>query len=167
MKQFILATLILIGLISCSNNPTTKVEREGEPAIYNVEDKDAEMNEAIKTANKTIDEFRKALESNNPDFDYFSIKMRFNAPPGGEHIWLTDITFKNNKFYGVVNNEPEITTEVKLGDSLEIVNDRISDWMYQDNDTLRGGYTIRAIRNKLSDAEKKQFDVENGLLIKD
>ena len=39
--------------------------------------------------------------------------------------------------------------------------------MYIEENKLRGGYTIRALRNKMSQSEKKQFYEENGMIIED
>ncbi|MFN8353432.1 MAG: DUF2314 domain-containing protein [Spirosomataceae bacterium] len=166
MKQYLLTLLTLIGLASC-NNVTTKTEREGQPTIYNVTDTDNEMNDAIKTANLTLKKFNEALKSNNPNFRYFALKTRFDTPKGGEHIWISSISLKNDKYFGVVDNLPESTTEVKLGDTIQIKNDNISDWMYLENKKLRGGYTIRVLRNRMTEQERKQFDEENGVTIED
>ncbi|MFL5731002.1 MAG: DUF2314 domain-containing protein, partial [Cytophagaceae bacterium] len=146
---------------ACSN------ERKDEPAIIQVTREDQEMNEAIKTANATLSRFKEALQSGKDGYTFFALKTRFNTSNGGEHIWISDIRLNNDEFSGVVDNLPESTREVKEGDTIQINPDRISDWMYLDNDTLRGGYTIRVLRNRMTEEEKKQFDQENGLIIKD
>lgn len=167
MKQHISTILILLGLVGCNTNQTTKTEREGEPTIYSVTDNDSEMNEAISDASRTLDKFNAALTSSNPDYKYFALKTRFRTPSGGEHIWVSNITFKDNKYYGVVDNLPESTTDVKIGDTIQILSENISDWMYIDNQKLRGGFTIRLLRKRMTDQERKQFDSENGLIIED
>jgi uncharacterized protein YegJ (DUF2314 family) len=53
---------------------------------------------------------------------------------------------------------------VKVGDTVQISNDNISDWMYVDGIKLRGGYTIRLLRKRMTETERKQFDAENGEL---
>jgi uncharacterized protein YegJ (DUF2314 family) len=167
MKQHFLTLFFLIVLVSCNNNQTTKIERDGEPEIYGVTDTDTEMNKAIKTANQTLDKFNEALKSGNPNFEYFALKTRFNTPNGGEHIWVSNIRFNDNKYFGVIDNLPESTTDVNLGDTIQIKEDNISDWMYIDNQKLRGGYTVRVLRNRMTETERKQFDAENGLIIEE
>lgn len=167
MKRHVLTILILLGQISCKPNETTKTEREGESTIYNVTADDAEMKEAINTANQTLEQFNEALMSQNPDFGYFALKVRFDAPNGREHIWASDIVIKGNKYFGVVNNLPENTTEVKIGDTIQINNNNISDWMYVDSNRLRGGFTLRLLRKRMTELERKQFDEENGLIIEE
>ncbi len=167
MKPYFLTIIILLGVVSCNSNQTTKIEREGEPTIYGVTDNDTEMNEAIRTANQTLDKFNSALKSGNAEFKYFALKIRFKTPYGGEHIWVSNITLKDNKYFGVVDNLPESTTDVRIGDSIQIVNDNISDWMYIDNQKLRGGFSLRLLRKRMTEPERKQFDAENGLIIED
>lgn len=168
MKQLLPALLIAVAFFSCENNSTIKTEREGEPTIYSVKDDDEEMNDAINKAKHTLGDFKKALASNNPAYAEFCIKMSFVKPDGGgEHIWLNQIVEKDNAYFGSVGNVPEYITGIKLGDTLQIDNDRISDWMYVHNDTLCGGYTLRLIRNRMDEAERSLFDSENGLIIKE
>lgn len=154
--SFILLTLFFLG--SCHDNSSDKVERQGEPTIYIVQDSNQEMNDAIDSARKSIDKFKIALLSGNSDFSDFNLKVHFNYPGGDEHIWLVNVTYKNNEYYGIVNNVPEFTKEVKLGDIIKINEDNISDWMYFDKRKLRGGYTIKALRSKMSQSERQKLD---------
>jgi uncharacterized protein YegJ (DUF2314 family) len=167
MKTQILTIILILGLASCNSKHTTKIERKGEPTVYGVQDSDVEMNEAIEKANQTLDNFKRALKSNNKDFKYFALKVRFITPQGGEHIWLSSISLKNKKYIGVVDNLPESTTEVKIGDTIQIKTDDISDWMYVDGNKLHGGYTLRVLRNRMTDAERKKFDKNNNITIED
>jgi uncharacterized protein YegJ (DUF2314 family) len=167
MKKNIFSFFILLVLASCGNNQTAKTKREGEPDIITVTDTDAEMNEAIKKANATLALFNEALKNTNSGAGYFALKTRFKTSNGGEHIWVSSITVRDNKYFGVVDNLPESTTEVNIGDTIQIANENISDWMYIENQKLRGGYTIRLLRNRMTEEERKQFDAENGLIIED
>jgi len=157
--------LLCLFFFACQNNPKV-ITREGEPDIARIEGDDSEMNNAIEKANQTFSQFDDALNSNDTSLIALAIKMRFNTPEGnGEHIWLTDITKKGDQFYGVIGNEPNSTTEVKLGDTILISNAKISDWMYIQNGKLKGGYTIRVLRDQLSEEEKKAFDEQNGFTV--
>ena len=163
MKLNLLTILICFALTGCTNGQT---KRDGEPEVVNIQDDDKEMNEAIKKANASLGEFKNALNSKKTNFQYFALKTRFDTPTGGEHIWVSNIKLKKDNFWGVVDNLPESTTDVKLGDTIQI-NNNISDWMYVDNGKLKGGFTIRVLRNKMTPADRKQFDEENGLIIEE
>lgn len=163
MKKNLLLIIACMTFYSCDNVDSTKVEREGEPTIYKLNDEDKQMNVAIVEAIKSLDTFKFAIISNNKNFINFALKKRFKTADGGEHIWLSDITVKNEEYSGIVNNEPEYTNEVKLGDTVKIERENISDWMYIANGKVKGGYTIRVLRDKMDEEEKKKFDVETGL----
>lgn len=165
-KSLLFITLILCILSSCKEGSVDKTERSGEPNVYNVEDNDAKMNQAMVNAKNSIDEFKNALASDNPSFEYFTIKQKFNADGGDEHIWVGDIQLIDNDFMGIIANEPIYTNKVQLGDTITVNPANISDWMYYDDGKVVGGYTIRVIRDALSPEEQAQFDAENGLIFK-
>jgi uncharacterized protein YegJ (DUF2314 family) len=136
--------------------------------IYSVTAEDASLNSAIDKARKTISEFDQALKSNNSAYTDFAVKKRYNtADGGGEHMWIAGINFINGDYKGFVNNDAEKTHEVKYGDTVIVRRNEITDWMYLDNNVLRGGYTIREIRNKLTTEEKIKMDETLGFKIED
>jgi uncharacterized protein YegJ (DUF2314 family) len=159
MRNFSL--LLLLICLSC--NSQNKTERVNEPTIYNLESEDVEINRAIKTAQQTLTKFEKAIRSNNANFSLFALKVKFENKENAEHIWLSNVEFKNGEYFGVVDNLPEHITEVKLGETLKIDINTITDWMYLDKSNLVGGYTIRVLRDRMSEDERKQFDLESGM----
>jgi uncharacterized protein YegJ (DUF2314 family) len=72
---------------------------------------------------------------------------------------------KDEKLLGLVDNLPANVTSVKLGDQVEIEQDKISDWFYLDNGKLVGGNTIRVIRSRMKASERKKFDKQFGITI--
>jgi uncharacterized protein YegJ (DUF2314 family) len=136
----------------------TKTEREGEPNIYGTPSDDQEMNEAIAKSRSTLNLFEKAFQSNKFDKGTFALKVRFSTENGAEHIWATSIRIENAAYYGIVDNLPNTTSKINLGERIKLNKEDITDWMYADNGVLQGGYTIRAIRNRMGDQEKREFD---------
>jgi len=167
MKFYLLSFIILMGCNGCNNTQTLKIERKGEPPIYSVQNDDAEMNHAIMSAIQTLDSFKVALLSKNKDYKYFALKSRFITPNGSEHIWLKNIILKDKKYVGIVANLPESISDVKLGDTISILKNNITDWMYLDNKKLRGGFTIRLLRKRMTEPDKKQFDAHSGFSIEE
>jgi len=161
MKTKIIMALLALCFISCKNS--NKLERENQPAIYDVEGSDKEMNTAIENANQTLADFNTALL--NPEIEVKSLKVKFQNETDAEHIWLSNVEFKNGQYIGVLDNEPEYVKDYKLGDTVTVENKNISDWMYIENGKLFGGYTIRVLRNRMSESERKQFDAESGMEI--
>jgi len=135
-----------------------KIERKGEPTIYSTPADDEEMNEAIATARNTLGQFRVALESNSYDTSKFALKVRFNTATGAEHIWATSITFHDGCYFGIIDDLPNLATQVKLGEKYKIEIKDITDWMYIDKGVLQGGYTIKLIRKRMPQEERAKFD---------
>lgn len=159
MRKILSLAIILIITLSCNNI------QKGKSDIISVESDDSEMNLATEKAKLTIKNFDLALKSNNPNFKYFSVKKPYKTESCDEHIWINDVVLKGDKYLGVIGNTPEYTNEIELGDTVLVKKSEISDWMYVEENKLRGGYTIRALRNKMSESEKKKFDNENGMII--
>lgn len=145
--------LLLLGLVSgCAK------EKAKSDNVVMVKEDDARMNAAIAKARATVQTFIAALQSPKPDQSGFSIKVGFEDGAQVEHMWLTDVTFDGTRFHGVVNNDPDLVKNVKLGDKTTVDPAKISDWMYLEKDKLLGGETIRAMRDALSPAERVEFD---------
>ncbi|MBP6432536.1 MAG: DUF2314 domain-containing protein [Ferruginibacter sp.] len=172
MKFF--CSILILFFCSCNSNQseksisTDKLGLDTASETYSVTGSDISMNLAIEKAKKTISEFDIALESNNPLYTDFAVKKRFNTKDdGGEHMWIAGIKIVNGYYHGFVNNDAEITTEVKYGDTVIVKKSEITDWMYLDNNTLRGGYTIREIRSKMTKEEREQMDANSSYKIED
>jgi uncharacterized protein YegJ (DUF2314 family) len=82
-----------------------------------------------------------------------------------EHIWLSDLIFDGKKFHGKIGNEPLDIKKFSLGDHTEVLPSDISDWMIIEDNRLIGGYTIRVLRDNMSDNEKKEFDQKLPFII--
>lgn len=163
MDRLFLITFLVFALAACGQ--TTKSERAGQPDIYNVDDSDKEMNDAIKKSRQTFGKFLSAFENQNGNQSGFSVKMPFPTKEGAEHIWLVNIELKDGKLFGQVGNVPENVPNINLGDKIEIEKNKLSDWFYIENERLIGGLTIRVLRDRMSPEEKKQFDQEFGVKI--
>jgi uncharacterized protein YegJ (DUF2314 family) len=136
MKRFlpVLALTGLAALLSaCSDSrpkPETLVEHYDE----------SDMNEAIATARSRVDEFIDVLARG--DADTFSVKVPITDPNGTEHFWLTDVTYSDGSFTGLIGNDPGIVENVEFGQSRTVAKDAISDWMFTRGDKIHGGLTI-------------------------
>lgn len=52
-----------------------------------------------------------------------------------------------------VDNNPISTQEVRLGDTIKIRFQDITDWMFFDKDIVRGAYTSKVLRKRMSSEE--------------
>lgn len=148
----------MISIIGCQKKYEI-LKRDGKTKTMKVSNSDNAMNLAILKAQETLPEFKKALEGNNSNFSNFALKQRFDdSDGGGEHIWIGEIELRNGKYFGFVENDPVTVTQIKLGDSVEVDFDKISDWMYYDKNVVKGAFTVRVMRANMSEAELKEMD---------
>ncbi|HDZ7346688.1 TPA: YegJ family protein [Escherichia coli] len=98
------------------------------------------MSDAIQHARKETDQFIEIM--NKKDADTFAVKAPITDHGRTEHFWLTDVTYSNGMFIGVISNDPGIVTNVEYGQEWKIKKEDISVWMYTRGDKIYGGYTI-------------------------
>ncbi len=133
-------------------------QEKSKPGVVQVEKDDAKMKAAMEKARATVKPFIAALQEPKAGQVGFSVKVPFTEEGGTEHMWLRPLSFDGKNFQGKVNNEPKFLKKVKLGQSVTIGPDKISDWMYFDKKKLVGGYTLRALRDSLTPEERAAFD---------
>lgn len=167
MKK-IITILILLFVTTINAQVKNRIERNDKNAstkVYRVQNQDLEMEEAINLAKLTFHEFEAALKSENTNFANFLIKKGFESDKGEEYLWISNIMINKNKnnYVGIVANEPLYTKVVKAGDIVEISNEDVGDWMYLENNVVKGGYTLKLLRSRMSEKERNQFDRESHL----
>ncbi len=153
--------VLALGCLGCGNSERQvgeTVERSGQPPVTYVSESDPKMSAAIKKAQDTVDEFIPALNSPKPTSSGFAVKMPVTDGKNTEHMWVSQVSFKDGKFNGVLGNEPDTVKTFKLGQPVEIAKNEISDWMYIDNSKLVGGYTLRVLRDSMPEKERAEFD---------
>lgn len=166
MRKIIAICILSLFTMSCNDSIKKKLERKGEPDVLYVESANDEMNFAITKAKETFPEFEKAFQSDNPNFENFTIKQKFETSDGGgEHIWIGDLKFKDGQYFGIVQNEPIDVKEIKLGDSVKVSLTNMSDWMYNDKKIVKGAYTIKVLRKYMTEEEKNEMDADGEGLI--
>jgi uncharacterized protein YegJ (DUF2314 family) len=148
----ILMAVSLLALAGCG--------RKVEDKVVMVEDNSPAMQAAFAKARATAPTFIAALEAKKPGAGGFAVKVMFKDGNQTEHMWLSRPTFHDGKFIGVLDNEPEFVHNVKMGQVISVAPGEITDWMYVENRKLVGGYTLRAIRDSKTPAERAQMDRE-------
>ena len=121
---------------------------------------DERMDAAIAEARSRIDEFLGALKSNNKKrFPMFAVKAAVTEGDHVEHLWISDVTFKDGHFVGKISNQPHVITKVKRGDDYKVAKDKISDWIYADADTRTtvGGFTDKAMEEPAVDLREHEL----------
>lgn len=169
-KGFILfmVAVLCFNISACSKMMIT--EKRGDDSVISVESEDEEMNRIIDKARQTVSDFVTELNNPNTKGVDFTVKYPFTTDPGSEnsveHIWLVNIEVSNNKYYGIVANDPFYIKSMKLGDRVEIDINMVSDWKYVLDGYLVGGESIVYFYNRMSEQEKKDFEKEAGFKIR-
>ncbi|MCX2453909.1 DUF2314 domain-containing protein [Pedobacter sp. PLR] len=137
----------------------------GFSSDYSPKDDD-QMDWAIKKARLTLWYFEEQLKGPTPGRNYFSIKVMVKDQTQVEHLWLTAPDFdEEGNLYGKVCDEPILVKNLKAGQTIGVGRSLITDWMIVEDGLLLGGYTIRAVRDELSEIEKQAFDESIGIVI--
>ncbi|UYZ57689.1 YegJ family protein [Hymenobacter latericus] len=126
--------------------------------MYNAERNDLAMLEAQRKSRATLAEFITALNSQDSANYNFAVKYGFVDGSEREYMWIGDLTVEGDSLYGKVDNEPEYIHSVVSGQRVSIHKDSIADWNYIRNNRLIGGYSIKVIRDRMTPAERVEFD---------
>jgi uncharacterized protein YegJ (DUF2314 family) len=167
-KIIIISMALMLIFVGC----TQKVDKEtrGDETVIGVSTEDMEMNKIMEDARTTIADFIEIIDDTSIDPYSRSVKFPFETDAGSvnqiEHIWITAITKENNKYYGIVANDPFYIKSMKLGDKIEFDINKVSDWKYVKDGYLIGGKSIKYFYDRMSEEEKKQFDKESGVKFK-
>jgi len=151
-------------MIACNNGAET-------PKADTKNKLDALTEQAIERgilkAKKTLQkDFLDVFEAKDDKNYNYSVKMNFKSFTEEEHIWLDNLRYDgSNTLIGFLANEPKKHSHIKAGDQLKIVFEDVVDWMYLRDDVLYGGYTIKALRENMTDAQKAAFDEKSGFKI--
>lgn len=128
---------------------------------------DPKMEAAAKQAKATVDDFVKALNDRRSNCKNFAVRVPLTEVKTTEHVWLVDVSFAGGFFKGRVKEAPKLLQKSKRGDTITVVRDHLSDWMYVDNGRLVGGFTIRALRERLAAKQRSDFDATLPYAIED
>ena len=152
--------LVLSGCATQVTHPLGRtVRRPGtEPEYFQVAEKDAEMDRAVRMARRHLRTFITALQNPSAGQRDFEVKKPFVQGDHVEHIWLSDVQYSGKRFHGRVDNKPQEIKGLKMGTRVSVNPDEISDWLYVDNGKLVGGYTIRVLCTSCNATAKQRME---------
>jgi uncharacterized protein YegJ (DUF2314 family) len=141
------------ALAPAQDSKTPKV-----PDIVYVPDDDKEMNAAMESARKTLDEFIKVWKKRTAAQTEFAVKVAIRDGDKIEHFWVGVSKFDGKNFEGHIANEPGLVKNVKEGDLIAVAKAKVEDWMYVQKRKLNGGYTTKLLYKRLKPDERKALD---------
>jgi uncharacterized protein YegJ (DUF2314 family) len=145
-----------------------------EPIFRAIHKDDPEIEKAHYKCSDTINQFVEMVK--NRDAATYMAKLRFRDPDlsekeGKDHLfylWLSDVMFHPNEglLSGVFFEIPSgFEKWHQVGKRLGFEPEDVFDWMVIDSkEQMKGGFTIRVTRSRLtSDEEKKKYDEYIGV----
>lgn len=144
--------LVLVSVIGCSDNPSglQPGDTVGSPddPVTMVQEGDAEMAAAEQKARDTMDQFIQALNDPKSTMSDFAVKHEFVQDGTSEHMWVTGLTYNDGKFTGELGNEPQLISNVKMGQQVTLSRSEVEDWLYFDGEEMVGGYTAKLLMSR-------------------
>ncbi len=127
--------------------------------IVDVAPSDVAMRTAIARARKTLPEFWDAMALRLPGTEDFSLKVALAASGNEtEHIWVNFIErIGDDRYVGVLANEPRAITGRKIGDRVEFDEAQISDWTFMRNGKIVGNETLRPLLSRMPRSQADQL----------
>lgn len=128
--------------------------------MNHVDKSDVEMNQAIELAQATLDVFIELISQGASTYELAPIKVRLKSTEGFEHIWCDNVSYdeETNTFSAQLANDPRNLPDLKYGDLIRVRRDEITDWVVISDEKATGGYTIRVLRNRMDEKQKREFD---------
>ncbi len=142
-------TLVVLLFAGCGG-------RSDDPVI-SVDAKDEKMNAAIAHAQSTVEGFVERLQNPKPTDEGFSVKKKIEDGDDVEHFWLSDISYSNGTFTGLIGNDPQSVRNVKFGQRIQVNSTEITDWMYLDKGKLVGNFTLRVLLDHMPEEQAKEI----------
>jgi len=144
----------LAGICGCSPSGETG----GSSTAVAVPTQDASIEAATDRARATIEDFKKAMASPTPQQTDFAVKVELRANGAVHFVWLQQVACADSTFTGTLGPDASGMKHHKPGDAVTVVAGEVADWMYVENRKLVGGFSLRAIRDKLRGPQRDAFE---------
>ena len=140
--------------------------RKKEPLFMAMSDESNALSLSVKRARDTASSFRAAFSKPEFKSSMFLAKSMFedkNEPGEYAHLWLLVNDVLDDLLFCSVCEAPSGFSGVEEGQSYVLTDDKIEDWMINDDGRLYGGFSIRLQRSLLPEAERGNFDEYVGI----
>jgi uncharacterized protein YegJ (DUF2314 family) len=118
------------------------------PNILWLDGADADMVAAVREAQKTFGQYRKALTRLTDPVEDCGVKVFFPSQQdqtAGEHMWVDEIEFTRKGMVGTLCNDPGWIRGLVCGQRVQFTTDRVSDWFFVVGGVLFGGFTLKLL----------------------
>lgn len=153
---------LLSGLFSAmfgcgQHRPAADQPLEKDLAVAVPKD-DASIWEAARQARDTLDRFTERLAAPGPGQSGFSIKVPVHDGETMHHLWLQNVAVDGPGFCGTLGSDAAGLGVHHPGERIGVGRQEVEDWMYVEEGKLAGGFSLRAIRERLSGKAREAFE---------
>jgi uncharacterized protein YegJ (DUF2314 family) len=168
MRTTLLSALIGTAVVSAvaafPARAQTVIDRAQRDELFLVPNEDPGMAAAMRKARATLRDFLAIASKPSPTMKGFAVKVPVREGKEAEYFWIAPFQQKGARFSGQINNTPRTVRNVKAGQTIEFAEEEIADWLYLDNDKMKGNYTacvlIRSSPKDQQEAFKKRFGLD-------
>lgn len=150
MKRLLAIAFVVLPAWGCSQ-PKPEMPETLVESGYD----ETEMDAAIARARSEVDSFISELA--NPTGTDHAVKVPIEDDGQIEHFWLSEVSYKDGRFEGVINNDPGIVDNVKIGQPWTVQKEQISDWLYMRDGKMHGNYTMRPLLKTMPETEAEKL----------
>jgi uncharacterized protein YegJ (DUF2314 family) len=147
MKYIFLCVIILFFSCDRPDKPSPAVE---------VEQSDKELEKIADNARRALPTFFRNLARPEAGANNFFIKYPLIADDAAEQVWLGDIRVKNGVYYGRLANTSSLPGGRKKDKLITFDPDKITDWMYIQNNKIIGGRSIKYLLEKIPEPQRSE-----------
>ncbi len=117
----------------------------GKTITRTVATDNADMLQAIEKARQTLPAVLARLAAGEMEEANFTVKFPVSDGEGTEYFWLSETTFADGCFSGVIDDEAQCVSTIKRGDRRTVPVAEVIDWSYVQNQMMYGNFTLRAL----------------------
>jgi uncharacterized protein YegJ (DUF2314 family) len=157
-------------------------EPSGVPLFAHLNDADPDLVEAVADARRTLPQFLEAASKKQFSPATYLVKVPFidrsntgeqalvrtsenaaeNATRAICHLWLSVTSVLDDLIFCSVREAPD-ALHLNRDTSFVVTSESVDDWMINHIGTAFGGFSLRAIRRRLSKEEQMNFDAHTGI----
>ncbi len=161
-----LIVLVVLGIAAYAVTPRTETisDKAGRDAGINAAKGDPDMAAAMARARASLPKFLALADAPPAGASGFSVKIAVRDGAETEYFWIFAFARKAGGFSGTVNNRPRYVRNVAFGQSISFAERDIVDWLYHEDDKMKGSFTTCAILRREprrdADAMMKQYRLD-------
>lgn len=151
-KAFLIGAALVSSMAFAQAKDRTVLVANADPAMV----------AAISKAQATLDTFLATAAKPPAGTSGYKLKVAVADGADTEHFWVLPFRATAKGFEGVLANEPNIVSNVKMGQTIKFIRKDISDWGYLKNERQVGSFTVCALFKKMSKDEVAYYRNNHG-----